>query len=97
MYQFGLVLIAVLLGTITTVVLIHTYGYLGVAWTLLIIGVMQWIVWEESQYTTNTIAMKANHYITQILTRMEHLKLGNLCRPWNILPWTPINRSRHLA
>ena len=65
MYQFGLILIAVLLGTITTVDLIHMYGYLVVACTNWIIGVMQWIVWAEYQYTTNTIAMKARHHTTQ--------------------------------
>lgn len=80
MYQFGLVLIPLLLGTITRVVLIHMYGYLGVAWTLLIIGFMEWIVWAESQYTTNTIAKKANYHTIQILTRTGHLKLGGHCR-----------------
>jgi hypothetical protein len=80
MYQFGLVLIAVLLGTITTVYLIHMYGYLGVACTNWIVGFMGWIVWEESQYTTNTIAMKARHHTTQTSTRMGLLRVGGPCR-----------------
>jgi len=62
------------------VILIHMYGYLGVACTNWIIGVMQWIVWAESQYTTNTIAEKARHHTTPTSTRMAHLRLGSPCR-----------------